>query len=87
MTYCFFSLSLTSFIWSENILSEAKQPEHVFVSLFVEQNKNSPNDDADDSQAQSQSQSNDNTNTNTNANSQSQTIIICPETRDCVIQR
>jgi hypothetical protein len=67
--------------------SEAKQPEHVFINLFVEENRNSPDVDVDGSQAQSQSQSNDNTNTNTNANSQSQTTIICPETRDCVIQR
>ena len=67
--------------------TEAKQPEHVFINLFVEENRNSPNADVDDSQAQSQSQSNDNTNTNTNANSQSQTTIICPEARDCVIQR
>ena len=35
--------------------SEAKQPEHVFINLFVEENRNSPNFDAD-SQAQSQSQ-------------------------------
>jgi hypothetical protein len=67
--------------------SEAKQPEHVFINLFIEENRNSPSADVDNSQAQSQSQSNDNTNTNTNANSQSRTTIICPETRDCVIQR
>ena len=29
--------------------SEAKQPEHVFVNLFIEENRNSPNNDADDS--------------------------------------
>ena len=38
--------------------SEAKQPEHVFANLFIEENRNSPNDDADDSQAQSQNQDN-----------------------------
>ena len=30
--------------------SEAKQPEHVFVNLFIEENRNSPNDDADDAE-------------------------------------
>ena len=34
--------------------SEAKQPEHVVINLFVEENRNSPNIDVD-SQAQSQS--------------------------------
>ena len=38
--------------------SEAKQPEHVFINLFIEENRNSSNVDADDSQAQSQSQDN-----------------------------
>jgi len=37
--------------------SEAKQPEHVFINLFVDENRNSPNI-SDDSQAQSQSQNN-----------------------------
>src|SRR5919106_3572577 len=37
--------------------SEAKQPEHVFISLFSGENRNSPNI-SDDSQAPSQSQSN-----------------------------
>jgi hypothetical protein len=35
--------------------SEAKQPEHVFINLFTEENRNSPNVDVD-SQAQSQIQ-------------------------------
>src|ERR671918_2629570 len=34
--------------------SEAKQPEHVFISLFLEGNRNLPNVDVNDSQAQSQ---------------------------------
>lgn len=37
--------------------SEAKQPEHVFINLFVEENRNLPDVDVD-SQAQSQSQNN-----------------------------
>ena len=37
--------------------SEAKQPEHVFINLFVEENRNSPNVDVDN-QVQSQSQDN-----------------------------
>ena len=40
--------------------SEAKQPEHVLINLFVEENRNSPNAEVDDSQAQSQSQSQNN---------------------------
>ena len=32
--------------------SDAKQPEHVFINLFVEENRNSPNVDVDN-QAQS----------------------------------
>jgi hypothetical protein len=31
---------------------EVKQPEHVFINLFVEENRNSPNADVDDSQAE-----------------------------------
>jgi len=38
--------------------SEAKQPEHVFINLFLEENRNPPNADVDDSQAQSQNQDN-----------------------------
>ena len=64
--------------------SVEKKPESLTIPLFVKDVSDSPNTD---SQAQSQSQSNDNTNTNTNANSQSQTTIMCPENRDCVIQR
>ena len=80
--------------------SVEKKPESLTIPLFVKDVSDSPNTDSQaqsqsqsndntntDSQAQSQSQSNDNTNTNTNANSQSQTTIMCPETRDCVIQR
>ena len=46
---------------------EAKQPEHVFINLFVEENRNSPSGDdqaqsqsQDNEQSQSQSQSQDN---------------------------
>ena len=59
--------------------SEAKQPEHVFVNLFIEENRNSPNDDADDSQAQSQSQNNN--------QEQTTTIINCPPDSRCVIEQ
>ena len=37
--------------------SEAKQPEHVFINLFVEENRSSPDVDVDN-QAQSQNQDN-----------------------------
>jgi hypothetical protein len=59
--------------------SEAKQPEHVFINLFVEENRNSPNVDVD-SQAQSQSQN----------NNQEQTTTIpphCPPDSRCVIKQ
>ncbi len=59
--------------------SEAKQPEHVFINLFVEENRNSPNDDADDSQSQSQSQNNN--------QKQTTTIINCPPDSRCVIEQ
>src|ERR687892_376553 len=52
--------------------SEAKQPEHVFINLFLEGNRNLPNVDVDDSQAQSQSQS------QSQNNEQTTTIINCP---------
>jgi hypothetical protein len=64
--------------------SEAKQPEHVFVNLFIEENRNSPNDDADDSQAQSQSQ--DNEQSQSQNNEQTTTIINCPPDSRCVIE-
>jgi hypothetical protein len=37
--------------------SEAKQPEHVFINLFAEESRNSPNIN-DDNQAKSQNQDN-----------------------------
>src|ERR687898_3550660 len=68
--------------------SEAKQPEHVFISLFAGENRNSPNVDVGDSQAQSQSQNNEQTQSQSQNNEQSQsqsqnneqttTIINCP---------
>ena len=62
--------------------SEAKQPEHVFINLFVEENRNSPNFDAD-SQAQSQSQSQ----SQNNNQEQTTTIINCPLDSRCVIEQ
>ena len=59
--------------------SEAKHPEHVFINIFVEENRNSPNADADDSQAQSQSQNNN--------QEQTTTIINCPPDSRCVIEQ
>jgi hypothetical protein len=56
--------------------SEAKQPEHVIISLFTEENRNSSNVDVD-SQAQSQSQNNE----------QTTTIINCPPDSSCVIEQ
>jgi hypothetical protein len=40
------------------LVTEAKQPEHVFINLFLEENRNPPNADVDDSQAQRQNQDN-----------------------------
>ena len=57
--------------------SEAKQPEHVFISLFTEENRNSPNVDVD-SQAKSKSQSQN--------NEQTTTIVNCPPDSRCVIE-
>ena len=57
--------------------SEAKQPEHVFISLFAGENRNSPNVDVGDSQAQSQSQNNE----------QTTTIINCPPDSTCRIEQ
>ena len=61
--------------------SEAKQPEHVFINLFLEGNRNLPNVDVDDSQAQSQSQS------QSQNNEQTTTIINCPPDSRCVIEQ
>jgi hypothetical protein len=68
--------------------SEAKQPEHVFINLFVGENRNSPNVDADDSQAQSQSQDNEQSQSQSQSNNQEQTttIINCPPDSRCVIE-
>jgi len=49
---------------------EAKQPEHVFINLFVEENRNSP---SGDDQAQSQSQSQDNEQSQSQNNNQQST--------------
>jgi hypothetical protein len=61
--------------------SEAKQPEHVFINLFLEGNRNLPNVDVDDSQAQSQSQD------QSQNNKQTTTIINCPPDSRCVIEQ
>ena len=51
--------------------SEAKQPEHVFINLFVEENRNSPDVD---SQAQSQNQDNEQSQSQSQNNEQTTTI-------------
>jgi hypothetical protein len=53
--------------------SEAKQPEHVFVNLFIEENRNSADDDVD-SQAHSQSQDNEQSQSQSQNNEQTTTI-------------
>lgn len=67
--------------------SGAKQPEHVFINLFVEENRNSPNVDVDDSQAQSQSQDNEQSQSQNNNQEQTTTIINCPPDSRCVIEQ
>lgn len=71
--------------------SEAKRPEHVFINLFVEENRNSPNADADadDCQAQSQNQDNEQSQSQSQNNNQEQvtTIINCPPDSRCVIEQ
>jgi hypothetical protein len=69
--------------------SEAKHPEHVFINLIVEENRNSPNADADDSQAQSQNQDNEQSQSQSQNNNQDQTttIINCPPDSRCVIEQ
>jgi hypothetical protein len=64
--------------------SEAKQPEHVFISLFTEESRNLPNVD-DDNQAQGQSQ--DNEQSQSQNTEQTTTIINCPPDSKCVIEQ
>ena len=66
--------------------SEAKQPEHVFINLFTEESRNSPNFD-DDSQAQSQSQDNEQSQSQSQNNKQTTTIINCPPDSRCVTEQ
>ena len=66
--------------------SEAKQPENVFVNLFVEENRNSPNADVN-SQAQSQNQDNEQSQSQTNNQEQTTTIINCPPDSRCMIEQ
>ena len=67
--------------------SKAKQPEDIFINLFVEENRNSLNDDVDDSQAQSQSQDNEQSQSQSQNNKQTTTIINCPPDSRCVIEQ
>ena len=67
--------------------SEAKQPERVFINLFLEGNRNLPNVDVDDSQAQSQSQDNEQSQSQSQNNKQTTTIINCPPDSRCVIEQ
>ena len=64
--------------------SEAKQPEHLFVNLFAEENRNSPNADVN-SQAQSQNHDNEQSQSQSQNNEQTTTIINCPPDSRCVI--
>jgi hypothetical protein len=66
--------------------SEAKQPEHVFINLFVEENRSSPDVDVDN-QAQSQSQDNEQSQSQNNNQEQTTTIINCPPDSKCVIEQ
>jgi hypothetical protein len=68
--------------------SEAKQPEYVFINLFVEENRNLLKVDID-SQAQSQSQNNEQSQSQSQTNNQEQTttIINCPPDSRCVIEQ
>ena len=68
--------------------SEAKQPEHVFINLFVEENRSSPDVDVDN-QAQSQNQDNEQSQSQSQNNNQEQTttIINCPPDSRSVIEQ
>src|ERR671919_1764615 len=67
--------------------SEAKQPERVFINLFVEGNRNLPNAEVDNSQAQSQNQGNEQSQSQSQNNEQTRTIINCPPDSRCVIEQ
>jgi len=67
--------------------SEAKQPEHVFINLFVEENRSSPDVGVDGSQAQSQNQDNEQSQSQNNNQEQTTTIINCPPDSKCVIEQ
>src|ERR671911_503558 len=67
--------------------SEAKQPEHVFINLFLEGNRNLPNVEVDNSQAQSQNQDNEQSQSQSQNNKQTTTIINCPPDSRCVIEQ
>jgi hypothetical protein len=63
--------------------------KHVFINLFVEENRNSPNAEVDNSQAQSQNQDNEQSQSQSQNNNQEQTttIINCPPDSRCVIEQ
>ena len=65
--------------------SKAKQPEHVFINLYAEENRNLPDVNVD-SQAQSQSQDNEQSQSQNNNQKQTTTIINCPSDSRCVIE-
>ncbi|MGH9982760.1 MAG: hypothetical protein ACRD8W_02240 [Nitrososphaeraceae archaeon] len=67
--------------------SEAKQPEHLFISLFADENRNSPNAEVDNSQAQSHNQDNEQSQSQSQNNEQTTTIINCPPDSRCVIEQ
>ena len=62
---------------------------HNGVNLFIEENRNSPNDEADDSQAQSQSQDDEQSQSQSQNNNQEQTttIVNCPPDSRCMIEQ
>jgi hypothetical protein len=62
--------------------SEAKQPEHVYINLFL---RDSPPATGGDSQAQSQAQDQDQS--QSQSNTQQTTIINCPANSRCVIDK
>src|SRR5919106_280528 len=64
--------------------SEAKQPEHVFINLFEDENRDSPDTDVDDGRTQSQNQDNEQSQSQSQNNEQTTMIINCPPDSRCV---
>jgi hypothetical protein len=67
--------------------SEAKQAEHVFINLFVEENRDSSNAGDDGGEAQSQNQDNEQSQSQSQTNEQATTILNCPPDSRCVIEQ